>query len=390
MKLLHTSDWHLGHELYGVDRRDEFAAMLLNIRNVIATHRPDCMIIAGDVFDTSMPAIEVQKLLANALVDFHRLHPEMVIVVTSGNHDSANRHEIFRTPWQALNVHAIGNIDPENPAANIIEIPGKGYVAAVPFVNERMLPANYFQRLLDAVPDNNLPLVLSAHMAVIGADFNGHKRTQTETAEYIGNIRAAEISTLASGYDYLALGHIHRPQFVHGGGHHRIRYSGSPLAIGFDEAASAHGVSIIDIRERGAEPQVEAINFEPLRRLVTLPDPETFLKWDDMLELLIKYHPAQPELLRLNILADNPLPDNRRQLIADALAGSNAVCCTINAKRTETGGTENIRIRSVREFQNEDPLAIAREYAKFNGTPLTDEMTELFRQITLDLENETD
>ncbi|MDE6512971.1 MAG: exonuclease SbcCD subunit D [Muribaculaceae bacterium] len=390
MKLLHTSDWHLGHELYGVDRRDEFAAMLLNMRSVIAAHKPDCMIIAGDVFDTSMPAIDVQTLLANALVDFHSLNPDMVIIVTSGNHDSANRHEIFRTPWRALNVHAIGNIDSRNPAANIVEIPGKGYVAAVPFVNDRMLPDDYFRRLIDAVPDDNLPLVLTAHMAVIGADFNGHKTTRTETAEYVGNIRTADITRLASGYDYLALGHIHRPQFIHGGGHHRVRYSGSPLAIGFDEAAAAHGVCIVTVDERGAEPQVETIEFAPLRRLVTLPDSNSFLKWDDMLELLIKYRPKGPELLRLNVLVDKPLPDNRRQLIADALANTQAVCCTINARRPESAGNETIRIRSVREFQNEDPLTIASEYAKFAGTPMTDEMTDLFRQITRDLENETD
>ncbi|MDE7335447.1 MAG: hypothetical protein K2N10_03950, partial [Muribaculaceae bacterium] len=347
-------------------------------------------IIAGDVFDTSMPAIDVQTLLANALVDFHSLNPDMVIIVTSGNHDSANRHEIFRTPWRALNVHAIGNIDSRNPAANIVEIPGKGYVAAVPFVNDRMLPDDYFRRLIDAVPDDKLPLILTAHMAVIGADFNGHKTTRTETAEYVGNIRTAAITRVASGYDYLALGHIHRPQFIHGGGHHRVRYSGSPLAIGFDEAAAAHGVSIVTVDERGAAPQVETIEFEPLRRLVTLPDSNSFMKWDDMLELLIKYRPKGPELLRLNVLVDKPLPDNRRQLIADALANTQAVCCTINARRPESAGNETIRIRSVREFQNEDPLTIASEYAKFAGTPMTDEMTDLFRQITRDIENETD
>lgn len=386
MKLLHTSDWHLGHELYGVDRRDEFAAMLLNIRAVIERHRPDAMIIAGDVFDTSMPSIEVQTLLANALVDFHKLHPDMVIVVTSGNHDSANRHEIFRTPWRALNVHAIGNINPSDLSANIIKVPGKGYIAAVPFVNERILPDGYFQTLIDAVPADNLPLVLSAHMAVLGADFRGHKRTQTETSEFVGNLRTCSISDFASGFDYLALGHIHSPQFIHGAGHHRVRYSGSPLPIGFDEANVAHGVSIIEISGRGAEPVVEHIEFKPLRQLVTLPDPDNYLPWDEMLELLKTYKSAAPQLLRLNILIDKPLPDNRRQLIADALGSRNLTVCTINGRRPETGKSSGVRVRSVSEFQAEDPLIIATEYATYAGTPMTEEMARLFRKVISEIQ----
>ena len=388
MKLLHTSDWHLGHELYGVDRRDEFAAMLLNVRNAIDLHRPDAMIIAGDVFDTSMPAIEVQTVLANALVDFHRLHPDMVIVVTSGNHDSANRHEIFRTPWRALNVHAIGNINPSAPHENIIEIPGKGYIAAVPFVNERILPADYLQRLVDSVPANGLPLVLSAHLAVVGADFSGHKRAQTETAEFVGNLRTLPIADIASGFDYLALGHIHSPQFIHGAGHHRARYCGSPLPIGFDEAAAPHGISLVEIQSRGDEPQVTHIEFEPLRRLVTLPDPTTFLPWNEMLEYLKSYRADEPQLLRLNVLLNKPLPDNRRQLIADALTDPNLTLCTINARRPEVGAAAGVRVRSVSEFQAEDPLTIAKEYAAYAGMPLTEDMADLFREVLSEIKQQ--
>lgn len=385
MKLLHTSDWHLGHELYGINRRDEFAAMLLNIKKIIKQHSPDAMVIAGDIFDTSTPPIEAQTLYANALVEFHRLRPEMIIIATSGNHDSANRHEIFRHPWRAHNVHSIGTIDPANPAANIIEIPGKGYVCAVPFVNERLIPDRYFQRLVDEVPDNNLPIVLTAHTAVVGADFAGHKRMETEAAEYIGNIKTTDITALANGFDYLALGHIHTPQFIHGAGHHRVRYCGSPLPVGFDEATVAHGVTIVEIAERGAEPVVEPIEIQPLRKLVTLPDPDNFLSWEAMLKLLTAYKASGPQLLRLNIIADSPLPDNRRQLIADALGEQNIVVCTLNVHRPGAGSVQGVKVRSVSEFQAENPLTIAQEYAEYAGIPMTDDMVNLFREVLTEI-----
>ncbi len=385
MKLLHTSDWHLGHELYGINRRDEFAAMLLNIQKVIEQHRPDVMIIAGDIFDSSIPPIEAQTLFANALAEFHRQNPEMTIIATSGNHDSANRHEIFRHPWRAHNVHTIGSIDPERPEANIIEIPGKGYVCAVPFVNERLIPEGFFQSIVDKVPQNELPIVLTAHTAVRGADFNGHKRMETDTAEFIGNIKTTDITTLAGGFDYLALGHIHTPQFVHGAGHHRVRYCGSPLPVGFDEADASHGVSIIELSARGAEPKVEHITFTPLRRLVTLPDSANYLSWDAMLELLKGYNPGEPQLLRLNIELDRPLPDNRRQLVAEALGNKNVTLCAFNVRRPAAGNICGVRLRSVSEFQTEDPLTIAKEYAEYAGTPMTDEMATLFSQVVSEI-----
>lgn len=343
------------------------------------------MLIAGDIFDSPMPSIEAQTLYANALVEFHSLHPEMVIIATSGNHDSANRHEIFRYPWRAHNVHSIGTIDPEHPEANIIEIPGKGYVCAVPYVNERLIPDGYFQRIVDMVPEDNLPIVLTAHTAVIGADFNGHKRMETETAEYIGNIKTTNISVLANGFDYLALGHIHTPQFIHGAGQRRVRYCGSPLPIGFDEASVAHGVSVVEISERGAEPVVESIEIHPLRKLVTLPDQENFLPWEEMLELLTKYRASEPQLLRLNVLVNGPLPDNRKQLIADALGNQNALVCAINVRHQANDIAQGIKIRSVSEFQAENPLIIAQEYAEYAGTPMTDDMASLFREVLTDI-----
>lgn len=385
MRILHTSDWHLGHELYGLNRRDEFEAMIDQVKETIVKHRPDAMVIAGDVFDVALPQIDAQKLLAEALSACHCAHPQMVIVVTSGNHDSAARHEIFRTPWLIHNVHVIGSINPSEPADNIVEISGKGYICAVPFVHERVLPDDYFQKVVNAVPCDNLPIVLTGHLALKGIEFKGHRRVKTDNSEYIGNIRTAEVERIAHGYDYLALGHIHKAQNVHSKRHNSVRYSGSPLPLSFEEALCDHGVSIVDINARGQEPRIEKIIFRPLHKLVTFPDTNEFLKWEEMIERLKDYRPAQSELLRLNIEAETALPADRAAQIETALEGRKARFCAFNVRRPQTR-TETVNIRSVNEFREESPLAIAREYAAYKNVEFTDDMVQLFQEVILSLE----
>ena len=155
MKILHTSDWHLGHVLYGYDRTEEQQAMLEQMAGIVEQQKPDVFLLCGDVFHTSQPSNAVQTMLSEGLVKIHEACPQMVIVMTAGNHDSGSKHEIFRTPWRALNVYAIGRLEKEKPEEHIIEVPGKGYIIAVPYVNEMNLPEGFFQQLLDKVAERN-------------------------------------------------------------------------------------------------------------------------------------------------------------------------------------------------------------------------------------------
>lgn len=380
MRLLHTSDWHLGHELYGNDRSEEFVAMLLQMEQLVRKFEPDVFLISGDIFDSVFPRNSVQTLFTNALVEIHKCRPDMYIIITSGNHDSASRHEIFKTPWQALNVYAMGHIDRENPAEHIVTVPGKGHVIAVPYVHEKMLPADFYNTLIGMVPDDGLPIVLSAHTTVVGANFDGHRHIEDRGEEIVGNIRAHSIADMGTGYDYLALGHIHKAQFIHGGGHHRIRYCGSPLPVGFDEAAE-HSVSIVDIARRGDEPQVQVVPICNIRPLVTLPDDGSFAPWVEVLQMLRNHEPDGNEYIRLNVLVNTTLPDDRHKLIEEAVGNKSCTVCRINPRRIDSGNTSARRTRSVREFQEEDPLVIAREYADYKGVTLSDEMIWMFKEV---------
>ena len=172
MKILHTSDWHLGHTLYNFDRTEEQTSMLEQIIDIVSEHKPDVFLLCGDVYHTSQPSAAVQTMLSDTLVKIHKAYPEMIIVMTAGNHDSGSKHEIFRTPWRALNVYAIGQLEKEHLEEHIIEVPRKGYVIAIPYANERNIPEGFFQQLLDRVAEQNtegLPIVMTAHTTVMGA-----------------------------------------------------------------------------------------------------------------------------------------------------------------------------------------------------------------------------
>lgn len=376
MKILHTSDWHLGHTLYNFDRTEEQRAMLQQMIQLVKVERPDVFLLCGDVYHTSQPSAAVQTLFTNALVKIHEAHPEMSIIITAGNHDSGTKHEIFRTPWRALNVYAIGSIDKDRPDEHIIEIPGKGYIVAIPYVHERNIPAGFFQRLLDVVNDRNtagLPVVMTAHTTIRGCDFTGHDHV----SEYaVGGIDSLDIAQMGQGYDYLALGHIHHEQFVHTG-RHNVRYSGTPIAVSFDENY-AHSVSLVTISRHGEQPQVDKVMIENPFPLVTLPSEGT-ASWEEGKQLLSQFPADLPAYIRLNIEIEDFLPVEANAEAVALTEGKRCRFCHINARR-KTAQQTDVKALTIQELQEQKPIDIARIYAEDMGISFDDEMTEMFEE----------
>ena len=377
MKILHTSDWHLGHVLYGHDRTDEQQDMLDQMVKIVEEQKPDVFLLCGDVFHTSQPSNAIQTMLSDALVSIHEANPEMAIVMTAGNHDSGTKHEIFRTPWRALNVYAIGQLEKENIDEHIIEVPGKGYVIAIPYVNERNLPEGFFQQLLDKVAAMNtegLPVVMTAHTTVKGCDFSGHDQG---TEYVVGGIDSIDLEQLGEGYDYLALGHIHRGQSIRNG-KHSVRYSGTPLSISFDETFS-HSVSMVEIGKHGDTPNLTEIEINNPRPLVNLPS-KRLASWEIAKELLKKFPDDNPAYIRLNVEIDDYLPVEAQAEAASLVKGKQCHVCHINAKRKTSSQTE-AKVLTVQEFQAEQPIEIAKQYADYEGISFDEEMTNMFNEI---------
>lgn len=384
MKILHTSDWHLGHTLYNYDRTEEQMVMLLQMVNIMKEEQPDVFLLCGDVYHTPQPSAAVQTMFTNALVQIRDANPGMTIVITAGNHDSGSKHDIFRTPWKALKVYTVGTIDANQKEELVVEVPGKGYIIAVPYVNERNMPKGFFQELLDIVEErnaDNLPVVMMAHTTVRGCDFAGHDNA----SEYaVGGIDSYNLDEMGTGYDYLALGHIHHGQYIHSG-KHNVRYCGTPIPVSFDERYM-HSVSIVEIAEHGERPTVKEIEINPHRPLVTLPA-EGVATWEDAKELLENYPNDIDAYIRLNVEVDDFLP-------VEANAEAQMICeekkckfCVINSQRLKRSRRE-AKIMSVQEFKTENPIGIAERYAEDLGKTFDSEMKELFNEALAALKDE--
>lgn len=380
MKILHTSDWHLGHTLYNYDRTEEQLSMLKQVEDIVRKHQPDVFLLCGDIYHTSQPSAAVQTMLSEAIINIRNANPNMTMIITAGNHDSAARHEIFTTPWKTLKVHTIGNLDKNNINKHIIKIDNIGYIIAIPYTYERNIPEGFFQEILDTVSNlntENLPVVMTAHTTIHGCDFIGHDHATEYT---VGGIDAFNIEQMGEGYDYLALGHIHHEQFIHTG-KHNVRYSGTPIAINFDENYP-HSISLVEIDKHGEAPRVTKIEISNPHPLVTLPT-EGLTSWDEALNLLKNFPNDISAYIRLNVEIESFLPPNAN---AEALAiAQNKQCrfCYINAKRKSTQQT-NTKTFTVQEFQAQNPIVIVQQYIEDSGAEFTDEIKTLFQEaITL-------
>ena len=352
--------------------------MLRQMVEIVENEQPDLFLLCGDVYHTSQPSSAAQTMFSETMVKIHKANPSMTMVITAGNHDSASRHEIFRTPWKMWNIHVIGNINKNTLEEHIIPVGDKGYVVAVPYANERNIPVDFFQQLLDLVAARNtagLPVVMTAHTTVKGCDFSGHT-TLLETT--IGGIDSCDITQFGVGYDYFALGHIHREQFIHTG-NHNVRYSGTPIAVSFDENYP-HSVSIVEIEKNGARPKVTKREIVNLHPLVTLPTSGT-ATLEEALDLLRKYPDDISAYIRLNVEIDDFLPADAMAQANECREGKECKLCPINAKRRPRPGDSEVKAMTVKELREESPLEIARQYAKDKGIEFGDELETLFNNV---------
>lgn len=397
MRILHTSDWHLGHVLYGHDRQDEQSAMLRQLVDVVRQAEPHALLVAGDIYHYSSPAAQTQRMYTEGLLAIRRACPTMPIIVMAGNHDSPSRLEVDSSLWHCLGVRVIGRIERTAEGAvdwsrHIVAVRNSdgqavGYVVAVPHVYPQNFPAltddsprqerqaRFFQALLDEVHRQNidgLPVVLAAHLAVSGSSSRGHD-------EGVGGMDWVPLSDLGQGYDYLALGHIHCPQDVPGS-NGRARYCGTPLAVSFDEDYP-HEVSIVDV-DCGKQPCIHTVALRPLRPLRTIPAQP--LPWAEALSALAGYPADAPDYIRLQVLTEGSyLPGDCMEQARAAIGGKQCRLCLIKPVRkpAEPGAQDPAPGLSLEEFRQATPLEIARRYyLEREGEPMSDELVEMMRE----------
>ena len=256
MRLLHTSDWHLGHTLKEVTREFEHAAFLAWLLETCAREAPDVLVITGDVFDSSTPPASAERMWFELLAAARRLRPAMDIVAIAGNHDSPARLAAPEAVLRELGVHVIGHLPRKADGAldlDRILIPvasGRALVAAVPFLRPIDVPvevddplAAVYGEVIAAARQRRTPgqaLIVLGHLYVTGAE----PSLLSERRISIGGQESASLRLFPDDIDYVALGHMHRAQRV---GRDTIRYAGAPIALSLDEAGYRHQVVVVDL-----------------------------------------------------------------------------------------------------------------------------------------------
>ncbi len=332
MRIIHTADLHLGQIIYQhYDRTAEHLHFFGQLTKWCSDIHPDALLVSGDIFDIQQPSATVRKNFTDWFVQLHHKCPQMKIVLIAGNHDSATRIQSDKAVWDLANTHLIGLspsverlMDADGWQDDYIIRLNSGYIVALPYMNgERQ---ELIQSILNRVAEENKegkPVVLMGHLAVAESDVTGHN--------FVGTIKMQDVSMMGNGYDYLALGHIHKPQTI---GHQEdsfkaevtypspvVRYSGSVLHVSCDEAYP-HSVSLVDIDRHGGTVSIQQLRVDELFHFYDLPlNGSSFTSPEEALDAVRQFvEEKERGYLRLRIDHGTYLPSNFNQLVYDELA----------------------------------------------------------------------
>lgn len=293
MKILHTSDWHIGRTLYGRKRYEEFEAFLTWLAETIQQNEIDALLVAGDVFDTSAPSNRAQELYYRFLCRVAASSCRHVVVI-AGNHDSPSFLNAPRELLKALNVHVVGSSS-ESLEDEVLVLRSELnapelIVCAVPYLRDRDIRVaeagesveDKERKLLAGIRSHyaevaafaeqkreelgvDIPIVAMGHLFTAGGqtiDGDGVREL------YVGSLAHVTAGIFPASFDYLALGHLHVPQKVNG--LETIRYSGSPLPMGFGEAKQQKSVCLVVFNHekgQGKPPSVQLIDVPVFQKL---------------------------------------------------------------------------------------------------------------------------
>jgi len=354
MRLLHTSDWHLGQTLHNFDRTYEHQRFLDWLLDTIVAEQADALLIAGDVFDTANPSAAAQRQLYHFLQQARARAPRLDIVVIAGNHDSPGRLEAPGPLLAAHGTRVVGHVVRSADGAIdlerlVVPLTGKdggvaAWCVAVPFLRPGDVPRVQIEA--PAEPAENQPDAFDAYLAGIRLLYRqayelararatdgqaivamghchmvgGDASPESERRILIGGTEALPASMFDPSIAYAALGHLHLAQRV--GKHEHLRYSGSPLPLSFAEVGYTHQVLRIDLDGASAK-EIAPLPVPRTVDLLRIPAQPAPLK-TAIAELVALDLPDRPlheqPYLEVRVLLDGPEPSLRAQVEA-ALEG---------------------------------------------------------------------
>lgn len=405
MRILHTSDWHLGKRLYSFDRLAEQRLILDEIYDIAESEHVDCIIVAGDLFDVANPSNEATELFYQALKKLSN-NGQRLVVAIAGNHDSPQRIEAPDPLARECGIVLLGYPHSKTPYFELdsglkflradegfleIKLPTVDAplrLLTTPYASEirmkqfmgndeeqglREALQAQWRKLAEKYCDSNGVNLLMAHLFVWNRDSEPPEEPQGEKPVRIGNASVVYADLFPKQLQYVALGHLHRSQEI-SGGHVPVYYSGSPLAYSFSEANQSKYVHIVDL-EPGSEAQVKKIklnNGRPLKRA-------TFELVEDAIVWLNQNREAYAEI---TMRTANFLKADENKRLREA--GDFLVSIIPEPKNRNTIGGNRTQIdmnQSITEL-------FARYFVDSKGQEPSDEIVDLFTEV-LNLSNKS-
>ena len=369
MKLFHLSDLHIGKRVNEVSMIEDQAYILTRIIQLIDEQKPDALLIAGDVYDKSVPSAEAVTLFDDFLVRLARR--KLPVLIISGNHDSPERLAFGNRLMESVGIHLSPVYDGQISCVTLSDEHGDVHFWLLPFIKpahvKRFYPDEGIESYTDAVRtalektemDHSVRNVLLTHQFVTGA-------LTCESEELsVGGSDNVDASVF-DGFDYVALGHIHGPQNI---GSNRVRYCGTPLKYSFSEASHYKSVTVVNLGEKG-ELSLETLSLTPRHDMRQIRG--TFAELTDK-----AYYSAQntQDYLHVILTDEEDVPEaiGRLRVIYPGI---------MKLSYDNTRTRSNHVIEGAENVQRKSPLELFEElYELQNNQPMSDEQRAFSQQL---------
>ncbi|MEG1291434.1 MAG: exonuclease SbcCD subunit D, partial [Lachnospiraceae bacterium] len=360
MKLIHLSDLHIGKRVNEFSMLEDQAYILNQIINIIKKEQPQVVLICGDIYDKSVPSAEAVALADNFLV---RLSKEKrKVFVISGNHDSPERIAFGSRLMNASGVYMSPVFNKDIAPTTLTDQHGEINIYMLPFIKpvhvRGAFPEEEIISYTDAVQlavnylniDKSKRNILLAHQFVAGSE-----RSDSEDISVGGSDNVAP--AVFDGIDYVALGHIHKPQSV---ARETIRYCGTPLKYSFSEAGHKKSVTIVELEEKGSV-VIRTVPLIPKRDMVEIKGTYMEITTKSYYE-----HLSLEDYYHITLTDEEDIPDaiNRLRIIY-----KNIMKLDYDNKRTQNGGI----INGTSEVETKSPITLVSEFYELqNNQPISE------------------
>ena len=356
MKLLHLADLHIGKRVHEFSMLSEQKHVLWQILDYVKQYKPDGVLIAGDVYDRSVPGVEAVRLFDTFLAELHQTGTKVFLI--SGNHDSAERIQFAGDILEESGVYLAGSCEDELKHVTLQDEYGEVVIWLLPFMKSAVV-SDYLNRNFSEKARH----VLVAHQFVT---WNGKAEESDSEYHSIGGLDEIDVS-LFQEFDYVALGHLHGAQKI---GRETVRYAGSPLKYSFSEVHQKKSVTLVELKEKGVT-EIRQLLLTPIHDMRKIKGPLAALLSKEVVEAA----PAD-DYIHATLTDEEELYDAVGQL-RDKYP---------NLMRLEF---ENSRTKAVQEtdgksaqWKDASPFQFFLEfYEQQNGVPMSEEEESLLKQF---------